>query len=52
MKPRFTIIIIAMLFIGKTASSESITQTIKGRITDVENKLPIPGANIIVLNTR
>ncbi len=51
MKPRFTIIIIAMLFISKTASSESITQTIKGRITDVENKLPLPGANIIVLNT-
>ncbi len=34
-----------------TASSQTLTQTIKGKVFDVESQVTLPGANVIVLGT-
>lgn len=44
----FSIIFLSLLFTGNAAE---ITQNIRGRITDVGNLQPLPGANIIVTDS-
>ncbi|MFC2151709.1 TonB-dependent receptor domain-containing protein [Bacteroidota bacterium] len=51
MRTKFTLLLLLIFLISNYAKSESITQTIKGRVTDIENKMPLPGANVIVLNS-
>ena len=51
MKTKFIFLLAITLFFAGNVKSEVITQTIKGRVIDIENKIPLPGANIIVLNS-
>jgi len=51
MKSKLILITILASLFFETAKSESLKQTIKGRVFDIENKIPLPGANIIVVNS-
>jgi hypothetical protein len=46
------ILILTLLFLNNLASySQSITQTLKGSVTDKETRMPLAGANIIILDS-
>ncbi|MBU8892269.1 MAG: carboxypeptidase-like regulatory domain-containing protein, partial [Bacteroidales bacterium] len=51
MKSKLILLTLLVSLFFKIAKSESITQIIKGRVFDIENKIPLPGANIIVVNS-
>ena len=50
MKSKLILITLLVSLFFKTTKSETITQIVKGRVIDVENQMPLPGANIIVIN--
>jgi hypothetical protein len=43
--------LLILLFISQTAFSQTITQTVKGEVTDNETKVPLIGATVVVLGT-
>lgn len=52
MKRLFTLIVASMMLTGTQANSKVIhTQTVRGKIVDKYNKLPLPGANVILLDS-
>ncbi|MCK5029593.1 MAG: carboxypeptidase-like regulatory domain-containing protein, partial [Bacteroidales bacterium] len=51
MKSKLILITLLASLFFEPVKSETITQTIKGRVFDIENKIPLPGANIIVVNS-
>src|ERR1035437_5314755 len=45
------VVISCSSFIFQTALSQTLTQTIKGKVFDIESQITLPGANVIVLGT-
>ena len=46
-----TFFFILMLFAFNFAIAQTPTQVVRGKVTDAEAKTPLPGANVIILNT-
>ena len=55
MKFQYSFILFALLscsnVLFQTALSQTLTQTIKGKVFDIESQTTLPGANVIVLGT-
>ncbi len=51
MKTKLILFIAMGLLIINPIYADEITQTIKGRVFDIENKMSLPGANIIVVDS-
>lgn len=47
----FRFLNLLFLVITSTVSAQTFTQTIRGKVIDADTKSPLPGANIILLNT-
>jgi hypothetical protein len=45
------ILLLLFILIGYQSYSNTITQTVRGVLTDKLTKTPIPGANVVILNT-
>ncbi len=45
-----TIIIIILVTLTSVINAQNLTQTVKGTITDVDTKTPLPGATVVLLN--
>jgi len=45
------LILLALLFSWQNSFAQGFTQTIKGRIIDNQTQMPLPGANIVVMNS-
>lgn len=43
--------IIPMLFAFNFAIAQTPTQVVRGKVSDAEAKTPLPGANVVILNT-
>ena len=50
-KLRSRIFLVLCGFIAINVHAQELKQTIRGRVTDIDTKIPLIGANIIVLNT-
>ena len=48
---RTILISICLLFLGNVLYSQTLTQTVRGRIVDQESRTALPGANVIVLDS-
>ena len=48
---KYSYILISLLFISLTIHSQTITQVLKGTVSDKETGMPLTGANILILNT-
>lgn len=46
-----TIYTIVFLFLVISAQSQNLTQTVKGKIIDIDSKTPLPGATVVLLNS-
>ena len=45
------ILTIAFVLLSSLAFTNPITQTVRGIVTDKLTKMPIPGANIVIINS-
>lgn len=43
--------IVLLLITGATTSSQTITQTIRGRVTDSDTKTSLIGVNVLIMGT-
>ncbi|MBU0763729.1 MAG: carboxypeptidase-like regulatory domain-containing protein, partial [Bacteroidetes bacterium] len=43
--------LIAFVFIHHFTSAQELTQTVRGTIVDEDSKVPVPGANVVVMET-
>jgi hypothetical protein len=50
MKAKIIIIIIGQL-VFLTSTAQKITQTVRGKVSDVETNIPLPGATVIIENS-
>ena len=50
MKRIILVFMVIITMFGLTIAQTSIKQTIRGKVIDKDSKLPLPGANIILLN--
>ncbi|MCF6241157.1 MAG: TonB-dependent receptor [Bacteroidales bacterium] len=48
---KIQLLLIALLLFVNTAKAQEYTQTVRGTVIDATSKSPIPGANIIVINS-
>ncbi len=48
---RIGIFVLMLLLLNSRAHSQNLTQTVRGQVFDKETRLPLPGANIVVLNS-
>ncbi len=46
-----TFLILCFLVMAQLTSAQTIVQTIRGRVVDIDSKQPLPGATIILLNS-
>ncbi len=44
-------VLIMLLFYGLTLNAQELSQTIRGTVIDQVSQIPLPGANVILLNT-
>ena len=49
--PFYKLIFIVFILLSEKASGQSLTQTIRGTIVDQVSQIPLPGANVIILNS-
>ena len=49
--PKKVLILAILSIVGLATFSQNLTQTIKGRIVDVDTEIPLPGATVIILGT-
>jgi hypothetical protein len=48
---RKTLLFAAMLFIGFGLDAQQLTQTVRGTVLDADSKSPLPGVQVLILNT-
>jgi len=48
---KFTSLALALAMFSMLAFTQTLTQTVRGTITDIDSKLPLPGAGVIILGT-
>jgi hypothetical protein len=48
---RFVFLLVLLTSVSLTIYSQKITQTLKGVVSDKETGKPLPGANILIINT-
>ena len=48
---KFLILFVCMTYMGNFLSAQELTQTIRGTIVDQDSKMPLIGANVLILNT-
>ena len=48
---RKALFLLLFIFLSDYAFTQTYTQTIRGKIVDIDSKTPIPGAAIVILNT-
>jgi hypothetical protein len=46
-----TLILLTWITIPSTILAQSITQTVRGKVTDADSKTGLPGANVVLLNS-